>query len=275
MVSLRGRGFYKREVPSEVDFEVPAIFSEDVVLLPYMEATLSLRESAAREAIARALSSRHLVAMVPSDGFNVGDIGTLALLDGSRTPKGEVTLKGLWRIRIKEVSKGGAGPMVRFKKAESFSDGPGVAADLVKKVQEQAEEFRRLMPSIPDEMVSFVRAIDSPGKLADVCGASPLFDNRDRLRLLESLDPRARLSRVSDRLAKGLESLREAFDAVPIPDCEACMDFADRALESDDSVRNEVTASFLQHVIEKHAAEVMSLIVEKYGPSFMQKRSLR
>lgn len=276
LVSLRDRWLYGRDIPAEDNFEVPAVFSEDVVILPHMEVTISLKESAGFSAIVSALSSKHLIAMIPSKGYQVGDIGTLALLDdGKQSAKGSVQLKGLWRIRVKEVTKEGAGPSVKFQKAEDFKDGSGQAADIINKVHGQVDEFAKLMPMVPEEVISFVKGIDSPGKLADVCAGSPMFTNEERLELLETLDPKKRLARVSERLERDLQALRELGRTATIAECETCMDFADQAFESDGAFRGDVAAAFLDHVVNRHAGELLSLIAEKYGPAFMQKRSLR
>jgi ATP-dependent Lon protease len=275
-VSLRDRGLYGRELPSEDDFEVPAVFSEGVVLLPHMEVTMSLKESASETAIVSALATRHLVAMIPSNGYQVGDIGTLALLEeGKGIVEGTVQLKGLWRIRVREVTKDGERPSVRFQKAEDFKDGAGQAADMVTKVRGQVDEFAKLMPNVPEEVISFVKSIDSPGKLADVCAGSPMFTNEERLELLGTLDPKKRLSRVSDRMEKDLEALRELGTPKTIGECETCMDFADRAFDSEGAFNGEIAGAFLDHVVNKHPNEVLTLIAGKYGPAFMQKRSLR
>jgi len=263
-------------MPSEDGFEVPAVFSEDVVLLPHMEVSISLKENASQAAIVSALGSRHLIAMIPSNGYQMGDIGTLALLeDGKEGVKRSVQLKGLWRIRVKEVSKDGSKSSVRFQKAEDSRDGPGQAADIIGRVRGQVDEFAKLMPQVPEEVISFVKGIDSPGKLADVCAGSPMFTNEERLELLGMLDPKRRLAKVSDRLGRDLEALRELGRTKTIAECETCMDFADRALDSEGTFRGEVAAAFLDHVVSKHAGELLTLIAGKYGPTFMQKRSLR
>jgi ATP-dependent Lon protease len=274
LVSLRHRESHRPETPTEDGYEVPALFLKDIVLLPFMEVSLSLKENVGREAVLESLSSRHLVAMVPADGYRVGDIGTLTLLDEEEGSKEQVSLKGLWRIRIREVRGEVGRPKVKFTRIEDFKEAPGAAA-MVRKVHGQVDEFLKLMPSLPKEVVSPVLETNSPGKLADLCAASPMFNDRERLEFLEMLDPQERLERVSDRLERALQALREAARPTQIQDCEICMDFADRALEAGDSTRNLIVADFLEHVVEKHPAEIMNLIAEKYGPSFMQKRSLR
>jgi ATP-dependent Lon protease len=275
LVSLRGRSTERKEISSEEDFEVPALFSDDVVLLPYMEVSLSMSDTSSRDAILDALSSRRLLAMIPSNGYKVGEVGTLALLSDQKDRQGGIPLKGLWRISVKEVTTVNTGRRVKFSRVEGFKDFPPGAMEAVIRVHRQVKEFAEMMPSVPREVISFVMGIESPGKLADVCAGSPLFDSRERLGLLNTLDPVERLEMVSERLERDLGSMRELARPTSISNCETCMDFADRALESVDAMRNGVVAGFLEHLVEKHSAELIGLVAEKYGPSFMQKRSLR
>lgn len=83
------------------------------------------------------------------------------------------------------------------------------------------------------------------------------------------------MARVSERLERDLQALREMGRTTTIAECETCMDFADRAFEPDHAFGGEIAAAFLDHVVNRHADELLSLITGKYGAAFMQKRSLR
>jgi ATP-dependent Lon protease len=277
LASFGDRGSTRREARPEDAFEVPAVFSEGIVLLPHMEVMIAIREGPSRAAIASAMGDRRIVAFIPSDGYQVGDVGTLAMLEEGDKEKGpgDVKLKGLWRIRVKEAVQAEAVPHVRFERLDDFKEELGHGAALVKKVHGQVDEFATLMPMVPSEVISYVKGIDSPGKLADVCGGSPMFSDRERLELLTTLDPRKRLARVSDRFERDLKALRQVEKVVSISDCEVCMDFADKAMEANGAVRAELMSAFLEHVVAKHPAEVLGLIAEKFGSSFRQRRSLR
>ena len=76
-------------------------------------------------------------------------------------------------------------------------------------------------------------------------------------------------------LRKQLVSIRKIVQVEPISECEKCMEFADRVFESDPSKRSEIAISFLSHVVSEHTGEVLALLAEKYGPVFLNRRSLR
>lgn len=63
---------------------------------------------------------------------------------------------------------------------------------------------------------------------------------------------------------------------VPISQCDTCADLADQAFESGNEIEiGKVAVRFLEHVINQHTGEVMTVLAEKYGPIFMSKRAMR
>ena len=67
---------------------------------------------------------------------------------------------------------------------------------LMTKVKGQVEEIIGYMPEVSQEAVDFVKRIDQPGHLADVVAYGPAFELDERLDLLNTLDPMARLGKV-------------------------------------------------------------------------------
>lgn len=64
-------------------------------------------------------------------------------------------------------------------------------------------------------------------------------------------------------------------DEVSIVKCHVCADFADKAFESTPDKLAQVSAGFLNHVVEEHTGELMNLLAERYGPIFLAKREMR
>ena len=66
------------------------------------------------------------------------------------------------------------------------------------------------------------------------------------------------------------------LEPVPISRCDVCIEIADQAFEKGGpQAFQEAASSFLNHVIEKHTAELLGLLAERYGPIFLAKRELR
>ena len=265
-------------ISSSDNYEVPAIISESMVLFPHMEITLIVNEEKRIDAIEQALLERHLLAVIPASKKNVlNEIGTLALIkkrlsssDGTQ----QVWLKGLWRIQIKGLVNTANYSKIRFTRVNESEDS-SKNLSIMQQVLDNIDEFSKLLPGIPADIINLFKTAETPGKLADLCAYSPNFTHEEKIDLLKTLDPEQRLKKINHLFEMQLDSLRQISKLKPIPECDTCMDLADKAFESNPTQSGEIVLSFLNHVINEHTGELLSVLIEKYGPIFMKKRSLR
>jgi len=145
----------------------------------------------------------------------------------------------------------------------------------VNKVQDEIDAIVRLISGIPSEIVNLLKQAETPGVLADMCAGSPNFTHEEKVDLLRTLDQMERLRKVSNLLERQLVSIRKIVKVEPISQCEKCMELADKAFESDPSKMAEIATSFLNHVVRQHPDELLALLIEKYGPVFLNKRALK
>jgi ATP-dependent Lon protease len=285
-------------VSSEDDsYEAPALLAEDAILFPGMEVSMTMRDSKNIAAVVQAFKERNLIVMIPAPGPEgaVGSIGTLVLLlrDMSSGRGGPQWLsKGLWRVRVDQVLEQGSYVRVRFKRAGEDEDpadiavttGPAVAVDassaamrssVMRTVSNQIDEFTRLMPEIPQEIINFLKNIETPGKLADMCAYSPFFSFEEKLELLRTLDAEERLSKVSQLFDRQLSDLKRLAKTKSISECPTCIEFADKAFELGPSRNTAIAREFLDHVNREHVDELLAVLAERYGPEFLRKRALK
>jgi ATP-dependent Lon protease len=295
--AVGARGFYRRErtegllygdssvttehaSPKEGAYEAPAILADDAILFPEMEASMTVQDSRSVAATVQAFREHNLLVLIPSTSLDgvVGTIGTLVLLrkaDGGKGPGTRSLWKGLWRVRVDGIVERDPYVRVRFTKAGGRDDVPSGRSGMVKAVLEQIDEFARVMPGVPQEIISFLKGIDSPGKLADLCAYSPFFTREERLDLLRTLDPEERLAKVNGLFERQLSDIRRLAKATSILDCATCMDLADRAFDFGPDGGAEVAREFLDHVSRNHAEELLGVLAERYGPEFMRRRALK
>lgn len=261
-------------------FEVPAILSEQTVLFPHLEVVATLRDERSQSALRESLNGNHMIAFIPHiSGQDVlaGAIGTLVHVKGLQTAPGggqQAVLKGLWRIRVKKVEEAPTYTKVVFDRVDepsgSINESPSV-----EKVHQELHEFAKLIPGIPQEILARLRHAETPGELADLCGYSPGFTLDERIDLLRTLNQEDRLRKVAGLFDRELQALKRLTKVIPISECEKCIGFADAAFESASSKGAEIATAFLNHVIQEHTEELLEILVERYGPVFMKKRSLR
>lgn len=270
-----------KEFAGSRDYEVPAIMSDDLVLFPGVEIIIIVSDAENLAALREAQNQQKILAYIPSSSRDTfGAIGTLSLVKGSSSSdhdsSSNAELRGMWRIRVKKFIQSSTCLKVQFEPADESSIAtPAEASSLMKQVQDKIDEFIRLIPGIPSEIVNLLKHARTPGALADICANSPDFTNEDRVKLLGVLDEVERLRIVSRLLEKQLVSIRKAVKVESISQCEKCIELADRAFDSDPTRRSEIAVSFLNHVVQDHTGELLALLAEKYGPIFLNRRSLR
>ena len=262
------------------EHEAPAFRTEQIVLFPRMEMVLTIEDAPHKAAVEQALREHHLMVTIPdSTSENLRkSIGTLTLI--RKTTEGrhgdlQLLLKGLWRVRIEDLVDERTYTRVRFSKIEEFEDPRAAKPAIMQKVLSQIDEFARLIPAIPTEILHVVKSADTPGRLADLCAYSPDLSYEERLDLLNTLSAEERLEKVNRLFDRQLDELRRLSKVKSIPDCETCADLADKAFESEPSQRGANASSFLDHVLHDHTGELLALLAETYGPIFLKKRSLR
>lgn len=260
------------------NYEAPAILVDDAIVFPEMEVNMTVHEPRSVAAASQAFREHNLVVLIPASEAGVtGSIGTLVLLRKPAPTDGagpQFLWKGLWRVKVAEVLSLDPYVRVRFSKAEETKDVHS-STGMMKAVFEQIDEFIEVIPGIPQEIVSFLKNIDTPGKLADLCAYSPFFTRGERLDLLRTIDPEERLEKVHALFERQLTNLRKMAKTTSILECTTCMDFADRAFELGPTAGAKVAREFLEHVTSSHPDELLALIAERYGPSFMRRRALK
>ena len=262
------------------DYEAPAILTQDAILFPEMEVNMSVHEPKSVAAVAQAFKENNLVVLIPSPDVAgvVGSIGTLALVRRTVPAQGsgaQSLWKGLWRVKADRVVSDEPYVRVRFSRAGELHEATTGRTSMMKAVNEQIDEFIKVIPGIPGEIISFLRSVETPGKLADLCAYSPFFSREERLDLLKTLDPEVRLEKVNKLFERQLSNLKRLAKTTSILECSTCMDLADRAFDLGPSAGAEVAQEFLQHVAQEHAEELLGLIAERYGASFMRRRALK
>ncbi len=262
------------------EFQAPALILEGVIPFPNMEVAITLADEKNKAAIDRALEQQHLVAFIPKSPQSNYEktIGTLTLIRRKNTNDEGidwVLIKGLWRIKIEKVTDERSYLKASFRRVGEMETEGATKPKVMKEVLKQIEEFVRLIPGIPLEIIDLLKKADTPGKLADLCAYSPNFSLDERLDLLQTIDPEERLKKVNTLFDKQLVSLRSAKEIITIPECDTCQSLADDAFDSDATRRGEIGVKFLNHIAQHHTGELLALIAEKYGPTFLRKRALR
>ena len=138
-------------------------------------------------------------------------IGTVAnILRYMTAPDGthHVVCQGVQRFRILEILQGTPFPVARvFQIPEAESRLPEIEGRFLN-LQALAVEAVSLLPQAPQGLVESVRAITSPGALADLATAYMDVRPEEKQEILETIDLTQRMDKVTRLLAQRVEVLR-------------------------------------------------------------------
>jgi ATP-dependent Lon protease len=145
---------------------------------------------------------------VPIDLHRVGTVANivryLTAPDGSH----HMICQGERRFRAVDFLTGFPFLVARVARIEEpVVNSPEIQARFIH-LRSQAIEAVQLMPQAPQDLVQVLQSIEQPSALADLAAAYMDLKPEERQEVLETIDPGARMERVSRFLAQRLEVLR-------------------------------------------------------------------
>lgn len=198
--------------------ELPLLPLRDTVVFPHMVAPLMVGRDRSVRALENATQNdsdlvvvtqrdTEVLDPVRADLYDVGTVvsvaRTLRMPDGTTS----VLAQGQVRVRLLDVQSNGQFLMAKIARiSESRASGLPVEA-LMRAVLTLFERCVHLSDSMPEDAYVAAMNIDDPGRLADMIASVLTAEPSERQDLLETLDPVARLQKISMLLAKELDVL--------------------------------------------------------------------
>lgn len=202
----------------EIPEVLPMMAVRDVVVFNYMIIPLFVGRPGSVEAVNEALGTNKLLMLVtqrdatkddPSeeDLYDVGMVcmvmRTLKLPDGRL----KVLVQAMSKARIKSYVQKEPSYQVSVEviEDEESKDVTVEVEAMMRTVREQTEKIMSLRGILSADLMMIINNIEDPGRLADLVGSNLRLKISESQRILEEVDPVARLKLVSDLLTKELE----------------------------------------------------------------------
>jgi len=210
--------------PQEEAIKIPDVLPvlplKDTVVFPYVILPLSVGRDKSVLAVDRALSESRVIMLVAqrdSATDNPGEpdlfeVGTAAVIMRMlKLPDGRIRIlvQGLSRARVQHISQ--IEPYLQAK-IERI-DEPGTEASaleveaLVRSVKDSMDRAVTLGKGISAEVMVIAANLEDPGRLADLAASNLDLKLTEAQAVLETIDPIARLRKVSDLLAREIQVL--------------------------------------------------------------------
>ncbi|HEX7017928.1 MAG TPA: endopeptidase La [Patescibacteria group bacterium] len=205
-----------RQLPAN-QLVLPVVPIREGVLFPSTESVLTFGREVSINAIKASLKSRKLIVLVTQKDANVDkpepqhlyEIGTLAVVE--RTLKTDDQLnalvRGLGRIRINRYIRTEPSLLAQVTKLEDTLIHDEELGVMVKHLQ---KEFRKLVQmGKPVEFLNFMKLMSggTESELADQIASSLTIKTKEKQELLETLEVKVRLQKVTQHLSHELKVL--------------------------------------------------------------------
>ncbi|MDD3643390.1 MAG: LON peptidase substrate-binding domain-containing protein, partial [Candidatus Krumholzibacteria bacterium] len=198
---------------------IPLVPLRDVVIFPTTTTAILVGRQPSINAVERAIESDKILLVAaqrdPSenepDSEDLYTVGTLVRIGiFLRLPDGtlKIMLEGISRVRIEEFVDMDTYTGARVRPVETTGKMSREIEALTRKVEAQFEEYVRMHPRIPNEVMLSLQALDDRSHLADTVAAHLQIRNDAKQRLLEAFELEARLLELSRILHEEVEMLR-------------------------------------------------------------------
>jgi ATP-dependent Lon protease len=210
--------------PQEEAIKIPDVLPvlplKDTVVFPYIILPLSVGRDKSVLAVDRALSESRVIMLVAqrdaatdnpgeADLFEIGTVAVIMRM--LKLPDGRIRIlvQGLSRARVQHISQ--IEPYLQAK-IERIDEPPVEAPALeiealVRSVKESMDRAVTLGKGISAEVMVIAANLEDPGRLADLSASNLDLKLTEAQAVLETIDPIARLRRVSDLLAREIQVL--------------------------------------------------------------------
>ena len=210
----------REEQTRHIPEEIPILPLRNAVIYPYLSMPIAVSRPESMKLIEETLAGQKLFGVVAQKLVDTNDplpedlyaVGTLVkLLKMIRTPEGEmyVLAQGVSRMKILEYVRQKPYYIGRIEELNDISpeEGDKELIATVKNLKDLFNSVAQLAYNISNEVLTMILNVDDPGTLADMIAENPSFSIQERQELLETLDVKSRLQRVTVLLTREKEIL--------------------------------------------------------------------
>ena len=195
---------------------LPLLPLRDTAVFPHLPAPLMVGRPASIRTVEQVLRGNKLLALVaqknssvnepgPGDLFSIGTAAQiqkfLKLPDGTL----RVWTRGLDRIRILDMASVEPFPVARIERLHEIVPAGEEVEGLSKNLLNLVHKMLSMLPINPDELNITFMNLNEPGRLADMAAAVFGLKLDQKQEILETLDVRARLEKITRFLSREIE----------------------------------------------------------------------
>ena len=198
---------------------LPLLPLRDIVIFPHMIVPLLVGRPRSIKALDEAMAHDKLILLctqkdLKNDDPGTNDVyhtGTIAkVIQMMKLPEGsfKVLVEGVARARIKKFLASKDFYRVQIDTLEARPKRTVETEALMRGVMNQFEDYVKLNPKVPPEVITSITPIEQLGELSDMISSHLVLKVNEKQKLLEIIDPERRLKCIGELLSSELEILR-------------------------------------------------------------------
>lgn len=201
----------------EIAGDLPIMPLKDTVIYPHIVAPLLVAEENLVKLIDDALAGDRIVGVVtakkdvetpsPENLYDVGSAVAVARMFKLPDGKMQLLVQGIARIRIIEYTQTQPYFRARIDRLRDIVEDSVEVAALARNALSLFKKIVNLAPYLPDEMFIAAMNVDEPGDLADFLAANINLETHERQEVLEELNVKERLKKLTVYLNREVEVL--------------------------------------------------------------------
>ncbi len=201
----------------EIAGELPVMPLKDTVIYPHIVAPLLVAEENLVKLIDDALAGDRIVAVVtakeqvdvpsPETLYRVGSAVAVARMFKLPDGKMQLLVQGIARIRVIEYTQTHPYFRAKIERLRDIVEDSVEVAALARNALSLFKKIVNLAPYLPDEMFIAAMNVDEPGDLADFLAANINLETHERQEILEELNVKERLKKLTVYLNREVEVL--------------------------------------------------------------------
>jgi ATP-dependent Lon protease len=194
---------------------LPALPLPEMVVLPDMVSPIHLDRWSHVQSVEVALLADKQIFLLPTkaeedtiEPDSIGRVGLIASVEESRPSRRggqRVIVRGVERATLTAVVQAEPFPQVVCERQPDAPVDMEMARPEMDELLAIIENLIELNPTVPAQVLEYVRGIRAPGLLADYAGYSPECSFEERLTILDTLDPMARVRVTATIMRRHLE----------------------------------------------------------------------
>ncbi len=207
--------------PVEIPQTLPMLPVRDIVVFPYMIIPLFVGRESSIRSVEEALSKNRLIFLAsqkdiaeenpsPDSIYEIGTIAKIMRMRKLSDGRVKILIQGEAKGRIKSFTKTAGSFEVSIEKVEDLSNAknPAEVEALVRTAKEYIEKTIALGKALSPDILLVLDDVSDPGRIADLIASNIGLKVHDAQKVLETLDPKERLTLICNFLQNELEVMQ-------------------------------------------------------------------